>query len=743
MEPTSQFIEEALENHPAFSKKKYPQPYDKSEPFRNEIGFHPEVGMVVINSQKILILDVNSDKYITLNPQSRIHPMHGGIINPSGNLLAIQGNNQILLIALSEEAKLSFMEQREECDGDEIRCKSQVIQLGPIHNNEIRKISWHPISDTHLVVLTNDSLRLYNCHGPVEQPEQNFYLTDALDPISFSFGGSSYLDSWHRFTIFLLMRSGHIYAICPVVPYESMIPVEFLSNLQDRMRAIDDESAIRWLKEIKGPNIKVDFKSPIGIKRINKRGNSRFSPVTSPKTKKVFSSNFESDDDSVEEEPEEQEKGYVRTKKPHSFNNTLIVQGPLTENGSTTKFECTDILTLPTTPTVIMRSFEDAVIEIFLLFEDIHPKWGRENMFKKQKDQASFILYDHIDLGLPTHNSEMGPCRLYIGPNNSPNNYEFYAYHGAGVHRIKLSYMSLLSDSVFLDPLLLEKEGSVPQSEKSCILNTLPEGTGTGSRPVVFVGFTIATVKGKNLIVARDAEGNLHCASDSIAQVQKRFFNNSSDNISQQNKGMNIDFPQKVTKVSNLHFEKESQAIVYLIHQTEERMKNQLPALHKIELQLKDQLKSVTDSYKDQQSTLASAIDKKAAIAERYEQIHEAITQVQQTQKELTERLHKAMNTTMLLQKNLTRAEIKFHEELIGLKKQTSNQEQEVKLLTEQLSGMDFKENDGKTVVKSKERNILKILPIIEQEGDLLEGITKQTQDLQAEVLKLYGLSVL
>jgi len=743
MEAKTQSIEETLEKHPGFSRKK-PQAYEKVDPLRNEICFHVDVGMVVINSKKIRVLDMNSENYITLEPTCKINAMHGGIINSSGNLLAIQGNNQILLIALSDEAKLSFNEEKE-CR--EVRCKSHIIQLGPIYNNEVRKICWHPLSDTHIVVLTNDSLRLYNCHVSTTEPEQTFYLTDAVDPISFSFGGSSYLDSWQRFTIFLLMRSGHIYAICPVVPYDCMIPVEYLSMLQDQMREKDDDNALRWLKEIKGPNIKVDFRSPLGIKRVNKRGNSksRFSPVPSPsKTRKAFSANFDSDEESTEEEPEEQEKGFIRTKKPNSFNNTLTVQGPLTEHGNTTKFVCTDILTLPTLPIVILRAFEDALIEVFLLFEDIQPKWGREKMFKKHTDQASLLLYDNIDLGLPTHNSDMGPCRLFIAPNNSANNYEFYAYHGAGIHRIKLSYMSLLADSVLLDPSRLEKE-SIPPSEKSWILNTLPLGTGTGVRPIVLVGIAVANVKGKTLVVARDAEAKIHCVSDSVAQVLKKF-NNLSENISPQTKGMNIEFPQMVPDVKNLHFEKESQAIVYLIHQTEERMKNQLPALHKIELQLKDQLKSVSDSYKEQQALLAASIEKKSTIAERYEKIQETINQVQQVQNDLTERLNRAMNTTMLLQKNLTKAEMRFHEELIGLKIQTNNQEQEVKQLSKQLEGLDFKENikdEMRQIPKSKERKVAQIMSILEQESDLLLGMQEQTNDLKSEVSKLYGLSVL
>lgn len=55
----------------------------------------------------------------------------------------------------------------------------------------------------------------------------------------------------------------------------------------------------------------------------------------------TFIANFDSDEESsVEEEPEEQEKGFIRTQKPRSFDNSLDVQGPLTDsNDITTKFE--------------------------------------------------------------------------------------------------------------------------------------------------------------------------------------------------------------------------------------------------------------------------------------------------------------------------------------------------------------------------------------------------------------------
>lgn len=169
---------------------------------------------------------------------------------------------------------------------------------------------------------------------------------------------------------------------------------------------------------------------------------------------------------------------------------------------------------------------------------------------------------------------------------------------------------------------------------------------------------------------------------------------------------------------------------------------------------------------------LVASQDKKEVINERFEQISQTIKEVQEAQRELIRRANVAHNTIVHLQKNLTKAEMKFHAELISLKKQTDNQNQEVVELAQQLERIDFREVNEKQVIKPKEVNIQKILPILEQEyvvknairiqkildnlvivffffdtydfrGNMIAGIQQQTQDLQCEVLKLYGLSVL
>lgn len=113
---------------------------------------------------------------------------------------------------------------------------------------------------------------------------------------------------------------------------------------------------------------------------------------------------------------------------------------------------------------------------------------------------------------------------------------------------------------------------------------------------------------------------------------------------------------------------------------------------------------------------LAASEDKKEIINERYEKISQTIKEVQEAQKELIRRANVAYNTVVLLQKNLTKAEMKFHAELISLKKQTDNQGQEVEDLAQQIEKIDFREVNEKQVIKPKEVNIQRILPILEQE---------------------------
>ncbi|KAH7839365.1 hypothetical protein Vadar_003240 [Vaccinium darrowii] len=92
------------------------------------------------------------------------------------------------------------------------------------------QMSWHPCSDTHMGILSSDSVfRIFDISSALEQPEQEYYLQPvepgrcrnaaSICPVDFSFG-SDHL--WDRFSVFVLFSDGSVYILCPVVPFGSL-----------------------------------------------------------------------------------------------------------------------------------------------------------------------------------------------------------------------------------------------------------------------------------------------------------------------------------------------------------------------------------------------------------------------------------------------------------------------------------------------------------------------------------------
>lgn len=84
--------------------------------------------------------------------------------------------------------------------------------------------------------------RIYNVSSDLEEPEQLFDLSPVEqksesdgkvgglsfidedsadeDAVTFTLGGTSKDQSgWEPFTVFYALRSGHVYSLCPVIPY--------------------------------------------------------------------------------------------------------------------------------------------------------------------------------------------------------------------------------------------------------------------------------------------------------------------------------------------------------------------------------------------------------------------------------------------------------------------------------------------------------------------------------------------
>ncbi|XP_057476370.1 nuclear pore complex protein NUP88-like [Actinidia eriantha] len=187
------------------------------------------------------------------------------------NKISINRNGSAILLAGSDGLCVMYLYGRASTNDGATICRTVSIgsQIYFNSNNIIRtlEISWHPYSDTHLGILSSDSVfRLFDLSSALGQPEQEYYLqpvepgrcrnASSICPVDFSFGGDHL---WDRFSIFVLFSDGSIYILCPVVPFGSVYKwesmLEIYSDAQTfglksaNPRAVSNSNlAISWLE---------------------------------------------------------------------------------------------------------------------------------------------------------------------------------------------------------------------------------------------------------------------------------------------------------------------------------------------------------------------------------------------------------------------------------------------------------------------------------------------------------------
>ncbi|KAK4783147.1 hypothetical protein SAY86_007521 [Trapa natans] len=181
-------------------------------------------------------------------------------INRNGSALCVTGADDLCVMYLYGQS--SSKDKTLVC-----RTISVGSQIYFSRANTIHKVMWHPYSDTHLGVLSSDSVfRLFDLSVDLMQPEQEFYLqpvepgrsknATSLCPVDFTFGGDHL---WDRLTVFILFSDGSIYIICPVVPFGSVLKWEsiqeiYLNAQMCRLKSVNpitirnSNLAISWLE---------------------------------------------------------------------------------------------------------------------------------------------------------------------------------------------------------------------------------------------------------------------------------------------------------------------------------------------------------------------------------------------------------------------------------------------------------------------------------------------------------------
>ncbi|XP_021863305.2 nuclear pore complex protein NUP88 [Spinacia oleracea] len=229
--------------------------WDSEKNFLHRISVRlgePEVTSVVAASpSKVLQADIELDFHVT-----KIS------INRNGSALLLAGSDGVCGMYLygCSSAKDSSIICRTVLVGSEVYEKS---------NNAIRilQVAWHPYSDTHIAVLSSDSVfRIFDLSSALDQPEQEYYLqpldpgrsrnASSICPVDFSFGRDHL---WDRFSVFILFSDGSVYILCPVAPFgsffmwESIIEIysdaqTFVQKSTNSTASSNSSLAISWLE---------------------------------------------------------------------------------------------------------------------------------------------------------------------------------------------------------------------------------------------------------------------------------------------------------------------------------------------------------------------------------------------------------------------------------------------------------------------------------------------------------------
>ncbi|KAK4480707.1 hypothetical protein RD792_013789 [Penstemon davidsonii] len=185
--------------------------------------------------------------------------------------ISINRNGSALLLAGLEGLSVMYLYGRPSAEENSIICRTVSIgsEIYFNRNNFIRilQFSWHPYSDTHLGILSSDSVfRIFDLSTSIEQPEQEYYLQPvesgssrnaaAICPVDFSFGRDHL---WDKFSVFVLFSDGSVYIICPVVPFGSVYKWESVLEMYNdahtfglksaNSKAVNNSNlAISWLE---------------------------------------------------------------------------------------------------------------------------------------------------------------------------------------------------------------------------------------------------------------------------------------------------------------------------------------------------------------------------------------------------------------------------------------------------------------------------------------------------------------
>ncbi|KAL5568557.1 hypothetical protein UlMin_025132 [Ulmus minor] len=190
---------------------------------------------------------------LAASPSKVLRPDVG--INFDVDRISINRNGSAMLLAGTDGLCVMYLYGRASSKENSVICRTVSVGSNIYSDGSsvirVLQVLWHPYSDTHLGILSSDSVfRLFDLSSDLIQPEQEYYLqpvepgrhrnATSICPVDFMFGGEHL---WDRFSVFVLFSDGSIYILCPVVPFGSVYKWESVIELHSDVHTFGLKSA--------------------------------------------------------------------------------------------------------------------------------------------------------------------------------------------------------------------------------------------------------------------------------------------------------------------------------------------------------------------------------------------------------------------------------------------------------------------------------------------------------------------
>ncbi|KAI5119910.1 hypothetical protein M0805_003714 [Coniferiporia weirii] len=377
-------------------------------------------------------------------------------LSPNKKLLAVAGVYQVAVVVLPRSGFSKMVTSR-------IDCKS--LQIGQYYHADsvspIAKIDWHPWGEagsTLLVMTVDGKLREYDVSLDPDEPRKTLdFVTQrkrgsyaAVDEserevASFTFGKGK--ADWGPLTIYALMKSGDIYAICPYLPENASIPSAYLHALEcfvsakeefvsENNEAVDESFSTLYdyqRKFVNGLLKQLPPGTPFS-------STSRAAPIHTPKS---FAGK------ATRQGP------FLLQPAPSELQNspggdaTDIVYLTLGSAFADEDDEDPDASSLSNERLgVLLVAFQDGRVDVCLDLEKVEARWDAKK--PSSSDLPMLAVYEVIDLGLISAlslgSANPNPTAVDLLQHNHTvfhpdpiHDDTVYAYHAFGVHALNLN----------------------------------------------------------------------------------------------------------------------------------------------------------------------------------------------------------------------------------------------------------------------------------------------------------------